>query len=598
MNKVQRRLSEFGTKHKAPDFSTAEYLDAFSSIDRNIRSLINGNTAPKCSSPLAGTSVERPQTHARSHGLDSPISATLLPPRPFTSDRERYPEKVFSRLPPGLDIIGNDGGDDEEATVAFLCSGLPHYEGTAPIHYDDLDLSLDTYYAQWQNDFDQTLEEEEFVPDSAWEAENQLKPQQLPSPQTLRQSSSDPSILAYEGWIDFDELLEVVQNAIDRTDRLVCRIGRRSETDFMLNYAVESQPDLGQSWLVQVPKPAVSQSVFQSEILSLAYVNEHTQLPVPAVLAYDFSPSNSVGVPYAVLEKMPGEPLADHWPQLESRMKRRVLDSIADAVVQFSTLQFSQIGSLAIGDGEVTVGPLLHARQFEEGYLQASNVATRKHSLNGPFDSTQEYHHAMIQASLDVLSTLEADNSHYAQKAKPVEPSLDYIELETYASLVEKFANDDNDSGPFALMPESLDMHHFYIDPHTCALTGIVDWTFCGTRPLATLVQPPPFTFDDTPRWEPVQLDARQAYRRNLIRYRQWFKAGLQKKAWAMLGKAKSDKMADLVRTGYWRYKFETEICENIQYSNPWTFRAIREHMHPKEEFSVWFATAQAKPPL
>ncbi|KAJ2349551.1 hypothetical protein GGF43_004399 [Coemansia sp. RSA 2618] len=592
MGTVQRRHPGLQAK---PDFCTAEYLDAFSSIDQNIRSLIDGNTTPK--------SARKPVTATRAYGLDSPVSATL-PRRPYTSDRERFPEKVFSQLPPGLDILErDDGGDDEEATVAFLCSGLPHYEGAAPIHYDDLDMSLHAYAEQRRNDDDdQALDEEEFVPDSAWGAAAHA---QLPSPQTLRGSTSDAGVTAYEGWIDFDELLIAAQDAVDHRARLLCRLGARSESDFMLSYAIETEPPSTHAWVVQVPKPSVAPGVFESEVLSLAYINEHSRIPAPGVLAYSFSTTNPVGVPYAVLDKMPGVPLADYWTQLKSRQKRRVLDHIAEVVVQLSKLEFPLIGSLAIGDGELTIGPLLDARQSEPGYAQLDPQHTplvpAAHAQHryGPFASTSAYHHAMIQASLDALTVLEQDHSGTnAPPGRASEPSLDRIELETYASLAPHFESDTNSSGPFVLMPESLDLHHFLFDPQTCQLTGVVDWTFCGTRPLATLVQPPAFTFDETPRWEPIRLDARLAHRRNLVRYRQWFKAGLQKKAWAALGKDASDEMAQLVRLGYWRFKFETEICESVQYSNPWSFRAIWEHAHPNDEFAVWFATAQAKSSL
>ncbi|KAJ2128180.1 hypothetical protein IW136_006179, partial [Coemansia sp. RSA 678] len=111
MSTVQRRQP--GLHAKAPDF-TAEYFDAFSSIDRNIRSMID--SSHRVQKPATAGGELQTQWE---HGLDSPVSATTLAPRPYTSDRQHYPEKVFSRLPPGLDIVGSDG-DDEEATVAFL----------------------------------------------------------------------------------------------------------------------------------------------------------------------------------------------------------------------------------------------------------------------------------------------------------------------------------------------------------------------------------------------------------------------------------------------------------------------------------------------
>ncbi|KAJ2312106.1 hypothetical protein IWW52_002639 [Coemansia sp. RSA 2704] len=541
----------------------AEYFDAFSSVDRNIRRL----------------GKPRPLTHA----LHSPPSAPL-PPRPLTTGRA---ERVFSRLPPGLDTIAHDGGDDEEATVAFLCSALPHYEGAAPIHYDDLDAPLPC--ASDDDDGD-----EEFVPDSAWSPPCR-PPLQLPSPQTPR-ASVDAGVAAYEAWLDFDELLLAAQAAVDASGRLQCRLGRREETDYMLSYVIETVPDTGQCWAVQTPKPAIAPAVFAAEILALAYVHEHAQIPAPAVLAYSLAAANPVGAPYAVVDRMPGEPLAAHWPHLDARRKRRVLGHIADVVVQLARLEFPRIGSLAIADGALTVGPLHEPRQLEPPYAQLPDAPRY-----GPFDSARAYYQAAIQTSLDALDALEQTAGCPGSR----EPSLDRIELEAYAALADRFADARHD-GRFALALESLDAHHFRIDPDSGQLTGVVDWTFCGPRPLATLVQPPAFTFDDTPRWEPVRLAHRLAHRRNLVRHRQWFLASFRKRAWALLGKHAADALAPLVRFGYWRFKFETEIRANIQYSNPWSFRAIWEHANsaqndPDAHFAVWFAAAQAKlpkPPL
>ncbi|KAJ1894146.1 hypothetical protein LPJ71_007038, partial [Coemansia sp. S17] len=145
----------------------------------------------------------------------------------------------------------------------------------------------------------------------------------------------------------------------------------------------------------------------------------------------------------------------------------------------------------------------------------------------------------MIAASLDALKVLESDDGSS-------EPSLDQIELETYSLLADRFVVSKYDNGPFVLMPESFDLHHFVFDRRTCRLTGVIDWTYSSVRPFVTLVQPPSFTFDDTPRWEPHLLNARMSYRRNLVRYRQWFMSGLQKRAWAALGKEKSKELAQL----------------------------------------------------
>ncbi|KAJ2689050.1 hypothetical protein IWW39_001772 [Coemansia spiralis] len=585
------------------DYNTADYLDAFSSIDRSIRDLIDGHppTRSACRSSHKAKVSHASALLSPRRGVTKPSSPPLGPWKPPASPA------ILSRPPVGSD---DDEGGDEAAAVAFLCSGLPHYEGPTPIYYSNLNTSLDAFYRATRNrprldDFGTAAVseddgEEEHVPEAAWDIPRPPRPStaaaavaaSLLSPQTLAGSPRDAGLSTYEGWIDFEELQAAVNTALltSSGSSTVYSIGRRTETDHMVFYAIElnaSRPvddKEGGEWAVQIPKPSVPQDVFESEIVTLAYVNEHTGLPVAQIIAYDFSATNPVGVPYAIVSRMPGEPLAEHWHSLRSRQKRKVLDQIADFIVQLSELQFPLIGSLLAGDGELVIGPLLDARQNEPGYIQNTRL-----DAYGPFTGTSAYYRAMIAASLEALTVLESPGGG--------EPSLDRIELETYYSFVERLVVDKYESGPFVLMPESFDLHRFVFDRRTCRLTGIVDWTYSSIRPFVSLVQPPSFTFDDTPRWEPHLLNARLAYRRNLVRYRQWFMAGLQKRAWAALGKEKSLELAQLVCTGYWRYKFESEICENVQYSNPWTFRAIWEHLHPNEEYALWFATSRSKSP-
>ncbi|KAJ1932936.1 hypothetical protein GGF37_006893, partial [Kickxella alabastrina] len=61
-----------------------------------------------------------------------------------------------------------------------------------------------------------------------------------------------------------------------------------------------------------------------------------------------------------------------------------------------------------------------------------------------------------------------------------------------------------------------------------------------------------------------------------------------------MLGHERVRMLAEWVDLGYWPYKFHVEVCESVAYGNPWTFRALWEHVHPNEDFAVWFALALA----
>ncbi|KAJ1958739.1 hypothetical protein EC988_000106 [Linderina pennispora] len=491
---------------------STDFLDAFDDIDRNIRSLIDN------------------QKYLGSPPLSVASTASINRPAP-----ER---------------------DDEEAAVAFLCSALPHYEGPTPIFYDSLDSALDAYAKETED-----VPEEESVEDAAWEC---VETSQV----------DDDGLDNYQGWIDLELVIEIAQKILPVDG--ACRIGARSETDYMLVYEIVPAGSTEALWVLQVPRPGVPARVFESEILTVTYVGQNSDLPVPVVWSYDFDPANSVGVPYAIMSKLPGVSLARSWYTMTALQKRSALAQIANVVVQLSQLEFPLIGSLRLEDNLPTIGPVLDPRQIEDGYCDVD-------MQYGPFTTTIDYYRAMINASSAALQILDGTTGL----------SLDQIEIAQYLDMSEHFACTAYNRGPFAVSLCNFDCHHFLFNADF-RLTGIVDWSFSAIKPLPTLLQAPSFAFDDTPRWEPILLEPRNAYRRNLVRYRQWFKAGVQKSAWALLGKSTSEVFAELVNSGYWRYKFESEIMEHVRYSNPWSFRAIWEHIHKGEDFAMWFASLRA----
>ncbi|KAJ2519576.1 hypothetical protein H4217_002598 [Coemansia sp. RSA 1939] len=581
----------------APGPTTADYLDALSTIDQSIRSLMNSATQLQKTSTLAAPDPGlAPDSVPALASLPSPLSPTL----------------ARSPMLPDSAAAGNggcDGNDDDDyddyddAMAAFLCSKLPHYEGLAGVDYGDLGAAL-----AGDSPVGAGSDCEDAVPDSAWDSS-------IDSVRGRRKQEGDGSdeyeldarrLAAYEGWIELDALVDAAQTALahaaspdnEASDKEQAaarsplaarlRIGRRSETDHMLVYALEAEKptQTHTQVLVQVPKPTVPAHVFASEIATLEFLaRSGCRLPVPRVVAHELSAANAAGVPYAVVTQPCGAPLGALWFALGAGQKRRVLAQIADVVVQLSRLRLPRIGSLVPAQGSgseaAVVGPLLCARDAERGYEEETSVS----AVGGPFESTLEYLDALVRASGAALDRMGATAAA---------DEVSRIEVSAYRANAHRFVERKYNGGPFVLMPESLDLHHFVVDPESLRLAAVVDWTYACVRPLQSLAQPPPFVFDDAPRWEPRDLESRVAHRRNLIRERQWFMAAITAGAGADAG-VDAGELQRLVRYGYWRYKFEHEAAQNIRYSNPWSFRALWEHLHPHDEFALWMCRGLAQ---
>ena len=91
----------------------------------------------------------------------------------------------------------------------------------------------------------------------------------------------------------------------------------------------------------------------ESEIATIQYVTEMTDIPAPRVFGYNLHHDNGVGGPYMLMEMVHGKSLQEH---IESRggishvEVQRVLDQMSDYVAQLSNLRFKGIGRLRFGE--------------------------------------------------------------------------------------------------------------------------------------------------------------------------------------------------------------------------------------------------------
>ncbi|KAJ1892278.1 hypothetical protein LPJ66_006439, partial [Kickxella alabastrina] len=349
------------------DFCTADYFEALSSVDRNIRDLI---------------ATQQVQPHKRS-------TIFQLPPFPLSPPTPTLTLTITNEI-----AAEAEAEEEEEAMVAFLCSGLPHYEGTRPVNYDSLE-GHDNRDNSSDSDNGSKAEDEEEV--GEWEGGWEPEPEPEP---VAAGAGADAAVAALEGWVDFDELRLAVCAALQLTGG--CRIGHgpqgRWETEYMLFYDIDTgTAGEEERMAVQMAKPGVSAEAFGSEILTLAYIGEKSALPVPRVLHAELSGTSCgrVGAAYAVVTVVEGEGLAPYWHRWGGKERRQVLDQIALLAVGLSELQLPTIGALVADSngGGVVVGPVLDRRMGEPGYAGSGPDM-------GPFATALEFHRAMVYASL------------------------------------------------------------------------------------------------------------------------------------------------------------------------------------------------------
>ncbi|POR31014.1 Uncharacterized protein TPAR_08762 [Tolypocladium paradoxum] len=121
----------------------------------------------------------------------------------------------------------------------------------------------------------------------------------------------------------------------------------------------------------------------QSELATMEFVRQNTDIPIPAVYAYDLDDQNAVGCPFSIIEYIHGntaEEVSRAYPGdhegIPAQFAEKFWRQIAKTMIQLASVRLPKIGSIIRSEtdsGSFIVGPLV-----ETG--------------SGPYDSAGEFY--------------------------------------------------------------------------------------------------------------------------------------------------------------------------------------------------------------
>jgi len=155
-------------------------------------------------------------------------------------------------------------------------------------------------------------------------------------------AEDDPELETFVATINQAELIALASSLRDGRP---CKIGDRLEGGF--NVLFHLYFDDGITWLARFPLPDYSPKRMESEIATMKYIRERTTIPIPDVYAYNFNSDNPIGVPYMLMNKLPGERLCDKWCCLNDELKRKVLGQVVKVLIELSTHRFPKLAPLS-----------------------------------------------------------------------------------------------------------------------------------------------------------------------------------------------------------------------------------------------------------
>lgn len=133
------------------------------------------------------------------------------------------------------------------------------------------------------------------------------------------------------------ELKRRVAECLDLPDHGLLRIRKLAEGSFNRVFVL-TIPD-GGSVLARLPYPATCPKLYAtaSEVATMDLARSYG-LPVPRVLAYSVTDTNSVGSEYIIMEKMPGRSLGEIWYEVSEEQRLKLIVN----VVKMEALMFSR----------------------------------------------------------------------------------------------------------------------------------------------------------------------------------------------------------------------------------------------------------------
>jgi len=212
------------------------------------------------------------------------------------------------------------------------------------------------------------------------------------------------------------------------------------------------------------PPREVRDCILRSEAATMAYLREHTHIPIPKIFdwACESDPGNQIGVGYILMEKLNGNPL--DWQTATPAQREKIMQQLVDVFLEIEKHPFEVMGSLISLAGDTT--------EFDvQGLAYPTTFRMGGGGPLGPFSSSLEGWRVILELYLAMIAGGEigVDN--------PVNVYLAHrFRLDILDSLWghvpsegQFFLKHPDDKGDHILVNDSFD------------IVGIIDWEWTHT---------------------------------------------------------------------------------------------------------------------
>lgn len=307
--------------------------------------------------------------------------------------------------------------------------------------------------------------------------------------------------------------------------------------------------------VIRVTLPVDPKVKVESEAATIILLDQHTDIPVPSIIAFDSSNQNVLGYEWILMKFMRGQMIATAWPTMTWPKKEELVRRVAQSLAQLFKHRFNGIGNVYLQDSgnslpvaQPVADPMSKDQPHHVDHRLGEMVSMQlfwkdrlqQDSKRGPFRTSAEWLTTVLQ--LIINENREKIEKLTSSKSHTQDPNLEVgfglslgpeVQLESLEetipipALIHLLDSDsDSDSGeiedaekvielakrlveavpiffpvsstdeaePTCLYHDDVNMHNILVNSEDQSkLSAILDWEFVSSVPLWKACQYPVF---------------------------------------------------------------------------------------------------------
>lgn len=265
----------------------------------------------------------------------------------------------------------------------------------------------------------------------------------------------------------------------------------------------------GQSLWMKILLPVYPHFKTRGEVATLQWVRQHTDIPVPRVVAFEDSNDNDIGFEWILMDSMPGVPAHRRWRTLAMEQKTSIARRLAefqaelcrcgkpaddDAFTGIGTLDFESGHGGARAPGGAPAAAVVPGRLVSHEFFMRSRLSYDV--PRGPFRSSHDWLHAGLRLIvLEKTAALEQahdeDDREDAERTRGAAQRL----LSLLPKVFPPTTREDDAAAAAtstALYHDGLSLRNILLGDQG-EITALLDWECVSAMPTWVATMPPRF---------------------------------------------------------------------------------------------------------